>query len=354
MVELFCELRSIMLSRLMIDGIVQQTTVLIAALSTAAGIRAPLANVADQVFVELARAIEAQGVGRKVAADMFGMALRTYQKKVLRLAESNTASHRTLWEAVLEYLVDHGTVSRKSILQRFRLDGEENVAAVLNDLVESGAVMRSGRGNHCTYRLVPEDAASRGAMVDDVEMLAGLIWVMIYRRPGGTRSDISAWLGTDSDSIDEALKRLVADGRVVVEPLDGRSVYRAAQFVVPVGSTAGWSGAVFDHFQAVCNAIAAKLHASPFSSHAADTVGGATLGFDVYPGHPHEQEVLTLLRTVRADVNAVWNRVAEYNKVNPVPEEKRQKVYFYMGQYVQDAGERPPGAPGLPRGTHDE
>jgi hypothetical protein len=29
-------------------------------------------------------------------------------------------------------------------------------------------------------------------------------------------------------------------------------------------------------------------------------------------------------------------------------------VYFYMGQYVQDAGERPPGAPGLPRGTHDE
>jgi hypothetical protein len=118
--------------------------------------------------------------------------------------------------------------------------------------------MRSGRGNHCTYRLVPEDAASRGAMFDDVETLAGLIWVMIYRRPGGSRSDISAWLGADSDAIDEALKRLVADGRVVVEPLEGRSVYRAAQFVVPVGSTAGWSGAVFDHFQAVCNAIAAK------------------------------------------------------------------------------------------------
>src|SRR5690606_37271155 len=57
-------------TKLLIDAIMHQTTVLIAQLSTAAGIRAPLAHVADQVFVELAREIEAQGVSRKVAADM--------------------------------------------------------------------------------------------------------------------------------------------------------------------------------------------------------------------------------------------------------------------------------------------
>ena len=66
-------------TRHLIEGIVQQTTVLIAQISTAAGLRAPLARVADQVFLELAREIEAQGVGRKVVADMFGLALRTYQ-----------------------------------------------------------------------------------------------------------------------------------------------------------------------------------------------------------------------------------------------------------------------------------
>jgi hypothetical protein len=338
----------------MIDGIVQQTTVLIAALSTAAGIRAPLANVADQVFVELAHAIEAQGVGRKVVADMFGMALRTYQKKVQRLAESSTSAQRTLWEAVLEYLVAHGTVSRKVMLHRFRLDGEDNVAAVLNDLVESGAVTRSGRGNQCIYRLVPDDAASPGVMHEDAEALAGLVWVQIYRRPGSTWSDINTWLGADSETLDEALQLLVADGRVEVETNSGRTTYRAARYVVPVGSAAGWSGAVFDHFQAVCNAIAAKLSASPFSSHAADTVGGATLGFDVYPGHPHEQEVLDLLKTMRADVNVVWNRVAEYNRANPVPEEMRQKVYFYFGQYVQDAGVRPAATSSMTRESHDE
>jgi hypothetical protein len=58
--------------RLLIDGIVRQTTVLIAQLSTTAGVRAPPAKMADQVFIDLAREIEAQGVARKVAADMFG------------------------------------------------------------------------------------------------------------------------------------------------------------------------------------------------------------------------------------------------------------------------------------------
>lgn len=48
-------------TKLLIDAIVRQTTVLIAQLSTAAGIRAPLAHVADQVFVELSRELEAQG-----------------------------------------------------------------------------------------------------------------------------------------------------------------------------------------------------------------------------------------------------------------------------------------------------
>src|SRR5687768_7502850 len=71
-------------TKLLIDAIVHQTTVLIAQLSTASGIRAPLSHVADQVFLELSREIEAQGVSRKVAADMFGLAIRTYQKKVQR------------------------------------------------------------------------------------------------------------------------------------------------------------------------------------------------------------------------------------------------------------------------------
>jgi hypothetical protein len=101
---------------LLIDQIVRQTTVLIAQLSTAAGIRAPLADVADQVFLKLASEIEAQGVPRKVVADMFGLALRSYQRKMQRLTESATETQRTLWQAVLEHLTTQGSCTRQAII----------------------------------------------------------------------------------------------------------------------------------------------------------------------------------------------------------------------------------------------
>jgi hypothetical protein len=62
--------------RILIDGIVRQTMVLIAQLATSGGLRAPLAHVAGQVFLELSKELESQGLTKKVTADMFGMALR--------------------------------------------------------------------------------------------------------------------------------------------------------------------------------------------------------------------------------------------------------------------------------------
>jgi hypothetical protein len=79
-------------TRTLIDGIVRQTTVLIAQVSTAAGIRAPLAHVADQVFADLARELEAQGVRQKVVADMFGIALRTVDDRPSRATITPSAA----------------------------------------------------------------------------------------------------------------------------------------------------------------------------------------------------------------------------------------------------------------------
>jgi hypothetical protein len=67
--------------QLLIDAVVQQITVLIAQLATSGGVRVPVALIANQVFIQLARELESQGVSRKVSADMFGLALRTYQRK---------------------------------------------------------------------------------------------------------------------------------------------------------------------------------------------------------------------------------------------------------------------------------
>ena len=64
----------------LIHAIVRQTTILIAQLATARGVRAPLAQIANQVFLDLVNELERQGVSRKVSADMFGLGLRTYRR----------------------------------------------------------------------------------------------------------------------------------------------------------------------------------------------------------------------------------------------------------------------------------
>jgi len=317
--------------KILIDAIVRQTTVLIAQLSTTAGVRAPLAHIADQVFLELAAEIETQGVSRKVAADMFGLALRSYQKKVQRLTESATVRDRTLWEAVLEFLSEQGSASRERLFQRFRHDAEADLAAVLNDLVGQGLVYSTGKGGAAVYGLSSE--ADRGSVLasDRKESVEAMVWLALYQRPTAA-SELASNLGLAPDTVNAAAAVLVAEGRV----RDTDGVLSAETFLVPVGSERGWEAAVFDHFSAVANAIASKLRRGAPRSETDDVVGGATLTFKLGPGHPLEKEVLGLLRRTRREVNELWTRVAEHDEKHPTTDKETTKVTFYFGQNVED------------------
>jgi predicted acetyltransferase len=129
--------------QLLIDEIVRQTTVLIAQLSTAAGLRAPLSHLADQVFVELARELDAQGVRRKVVADMFGMALRSYQMKVRRLSDNDKAGP-SLWQQLYAEL-SAGSATRVELERRHKSHSPKQIAATLHDMVQSGLAYSAGR-----------------------------------------------------------------------------------------------------------------------------------------------------------------------------------------------------------------
>src|SRR6185295_15313095 len=143
--------------KILIDSIVRQTTVLIAQLATAGGVRAPLAHIANQVFLELAQALESQGVSRKVSADMFGMALRAYLRKIQRVRESSTFRGRSLWEAVFGFVSERRMVTRDEVLARFDRDEDALVRGVLHDLADSGLVFCSGSGAQTTYRAASDD-----------------------------------------------------------------------------------------------------------------------------------------------------------------------------------------------------
>jgi hypothetical protein len=321
--------------RILIDAIVRQTVILIAQLSTANGVRSPLSHVADEVFLGLVDQLENQGVGKKVIADMFGLALRSYQQKVQRLSESATQRGLTLWGAIHSFLSNVPSASRAEIIEHFSHDDPQNVRSILNDLVESGLVSRSGRGSETRYRVATrEELEELGSSTasDTAETNAVLVWLQIYHGSPLRKEELPRLVPLAELAIDEALDRLVGDGRIRLESHADGIYCVTEQCLIPVGQVAGWEAAVIDHHRAVLAALAAKVQAGAHVSNSRDEIGGTTLSFDLWPGHPHEAEVRRLLADVRTQIIPLWEKVEEHNKGNPA--DPSCKVTFYCGQHL--------------------
>jgi DNA-binding MarR family transcriptional regulator len=316
-------------TQLLIDNIVRQTTVLLAQLATSRGLRAPLAHVADQVFLDLASELAAQGLSRKVTADMFGLALRSYRRRVQRLTESTTERGRSLWEAVLDYLSTSQAVTRADVLKRFGRDDEATVRALLNDLCESGLVFRLGRGHSSVYRAAtPAElklAADQGLGLDE------LLWVLIYREGPLSSEQLEQKARVASAPLAAALERLTREQRIERDP--ETHCYRSSRLILMLDGEAGWEASMFDHFQAVVRTLCARLRGEG----PAASTGGSTYSFDVWPGHPLEAQVKNTLQRLRDELGALWEQVEAHNRAGTLPDEYEQ-ITVYAGQSALTRG----------------
>lgn len=313
---------------LLIQAIVRHTTILIAQLATSGGTRAPLAQVANQVFLDLVRELERQGVSRKVSADMFGLGLRTYQRKIQRFSETSTDSGRSLWVAVLDYVQAASPVTRAALMLHFRDDDEVQVRAVLYDLCESGLVTAVGSGARSAYRATPEDELARLRQSQANEGLDELLWALIYREGPLTLEDLHRQQIAES-LLDASLTRLLEANRI--EQVDGGSSYHARTLVLPLGTEVGWEAAVFDHFKALVNTILGRLSMDRSVPQLRDRVGGSTYTVDVWQGHPLEDEAYRTLAELREKLGELRRRVEEYNGDHAMPTAYTQ-VVMYIGQ----------------------
>jgi hypothetical protein len=310
--------------QLLIDQIVRQTMILIAQLATTGGVRAPLAHLADRVFLELARELEAQGLSRKVSADMFGLALRSYRRRIQRSSESVTVRGRSLWAAVLDYIPSDRLVTRAEILQRFHLDEELQVRAILSDLCDSGLLLRLGRGPARAYRAATtEELAVLEANSDG---LTHFLWLLIYREGPLTRSALLERARAEAPRVEEALERLRSSGRISLQG----TAYSCSEVVVHQHEPAGWEAAMLDHFQALVKTLCSRLRGQG-GPHAS---GGSTYSFDVAPEHPLAAEVYGQLQRLRNELSALRTRVEQHNASHP-HDVSRELVTIYVGQHVQ-------------------
>lgn len=327
---------------LLIDSLVRQTTVLIAQLSTAAGGRAPLAHIANQVFLDLVRELKEQGLGQKVIADMFGLALRTYHAKVQRLSESRTYGGRSLWEAVLEYVQDKETVLRAEVLQRFRNDDPATLRAILKDLVDSSLLFRSGQGERALYRAATAEDVRMSNQSQGSDSLIAFVWVALNRYAPITCAELARVIPLDQERVETALATLVSDGRVIVQSDGGTPRYSCESCVIPYGSSEGWEAAVFDHFQAMVTALCTKVRKGKTLATRSDWVGGSTYTFEIWPGHPYRDKVLGILADSRERIGNLRKLVDDYNHDHLLDATQTERVIAYLGQAMvesYDSGE---------------
>ena len=315
---------------LLIDSIVRQVTVLIAQLGTAGGLRAPMAHLANQVVLHLAEELEAQGVSRKVSADMFGMALRAYVRKVTHLREGHTTPGVTLWQAVLEFIREHGLVLRSRVLERFARDPETVLVSVLHDLSESGLVFVLGSGSRVAYRAASEDELGELARSGQDEGLEELVWALVLHDGPLSEVALAKRVARPLGELEATLGSLLADGRVQ-RGADG--LLSARDLVIPLSAPAGWEAAVFDHFQAVVQTIAQRIERSVVDPNA--PIGGSTYRFDIWPGHPLEGRVQAQLTEIRERLSALRSEVCGHNERAGLPPQYRQ-VALYVGQCQLD------------------
>jgi hypothetical protein len=317
---------------LLVDGIVRQTMVLIAQISTASGQRAPLSQVADRVFLDLVHELERQQVGKKIIADMFGLALRSYQQKVQRLGESATDRGNTLWSAVFGYVRDAKVVTKLQVLQRFARDDESSVRGILTDLVESGLVYQSGRGDAALFRATDADDWTHATGSEDARTLA--TWLLVYRDGPATLEQIARNLRVEPGEAEGLLAPLVSDGRVTATDTQSARTYSTESCVIPLGAASGFEAAIIDHFRAVAAALAAKIRQGLRRSSPGDTTGGSTLTFEIARGHALEGEVTGSLARMRSELIDLWNRVRDENERRPNMG-FGYRVTVYAGQYVE-------------------
>ena len=317
-------------THLLINTIVQQTMVFVAQLATAGGVRAPLAKIADQIFVDLTRELSAQGVKKKVIADMFGMGLRTYHRRTHAVEQSKSVAGRTVWEAVLQFIQEREPVSGAEVLRRFASDDSEIVTGVLNDFVNSGLAYRAGRSETAVYRIAAEADFGDSASRDQAQLF--VVWLAAYRHGPLSSQELAERTGLQTESLERALGALEASGRVVQDSTNGR--YASEHFEVPLGTEHGWEAAVLDHYQALVSAIGMKLGLGREGAHLKDAVGGSTWTLDVWPGHPHEAEAKGTLGRLRTSIEALRTKIDTFNadlqRVAPT-----ERVVVYLGQYLR-------------------
>jgi len=374
--------------------ITRQAMKLVARLAIVHDRRSSLAKISDIAFLELNNELETLGLRKKVIADMFGLALRSYQQKVNRLHESTAWDMRSLWTSVYDYLSKAKKATRKDIFDRYNAADERVLSSILADLTASGFLTKTDvkttkGGNDTIYTVTDDNMANKPTLNQACTL--NLVWTYIYTYPRVSRQNIAERLGLDADAVQSVLEQLEKTNRIE-RVVDDLGEYFVAPWCIQEAGEGvmGMLSGMYHHFQSICSALAIKLEQTIDTSAIASvnesssdqkknerrsittligqaTTGtadlntdstatlrppddrtpltpksptGSTYSFDIWDAHPHAKQVLEFLARTRKTLSGLRKDI-EAHRVSLVDEGHYPKdispsrITIYIGQYEQ-------------------
>ena len=204
----------------LVYAIAYEAGAMTAHLANEKGVRRPINWVGDIFFLGVVDELERQGVPKKVAADLLGMSLRTYQRRIAQ-ARASQSSAQSLWSLVSARLKKRAT--KQDILSWFDPSYHAQIGSILRDMVVHHWAHKDAHGY---YTLEPD----RGIWTDD--MVEDYAWIEAHLK--NTR-DVEEWAertGVPQARWEEALERLEGLESLVKHSNSDEGFYWVAHLVV--------------------------------------------------------------------------------------------------------------------------
>ena len=184
----------------LVHAIAYEAGSITAHLSMVQDARRPIGWLHDIFFLGMIDELEAQQVPKKVAADAFGMSLRTYQRRIAQARASQAVGY-SLWSTLSSKLKTKAT--KQTILSWFDASYEAQISSILRDMIAHRWVQQDDQGY---YTFEPEQGVWTEEMIEDYA------WLELNLR---NKRDPERWAhktGVSRERWEQALERLERAG----------------------------------------------------------------------------------------------------------------------------------------------
>lgn len=324
-----------MSERVLFRVLVSQSARLIARIITLTNARPNLAHLQEDFFYELSVHLQNYGVPRRVAADMFGLAMRSYLRRIKKYNDelSDREHQLSLWQIVYSKISESPDIQRQKLLDSFSFSHRDSVCSVLKHLCEAGLVTEHRRDGVISY-----SARERDANELDVDEVAQYLWVMIFVHdessfPHEQLLDEAIPLFGEQ-MVSAGLDLLIDDGCVDKLLHDGTCSYSTVRSNPE--QPFGWLVAISIHLDSVFEAVITKLTMMQSEADLDADVRGGTWTFKLRGDHPFKDRVSHLFDGYQKNVKELFASVHQYNESHPDHDDSDEyQVDFYMGQGVR-------------------